>query len=416
MTADARGAHLPELLATLWPDAAGPGAAGADAAGPGAAGPGAATAGAVRTYRIVPSRARPRLLAPATAPRAAAAVVRYAAEAVGGRARARRALLAGALRLGAGRLLFRDTVRVPTGDSGGIDGYLAAAVGHPVLLGVHIGPPRANRKPVLTLLQPDGTLAGFAKLSVNPLTGALVDAEASALRRLAGAEVGPVVVPRVLHHGSWRGHAVLVQSALPVWLPRAAGAAAAVAEESALVRLARCFGTRTGPAAASAYADRLADGLARLAPDPDAARLAGALDRLTAGPGAVEFGCWHGDYNGGNAAVLADGRVLVWDWERFDADVPVGFDALHRALQTAITRQRVPAALAAQRLLAGAPRLLAPFGAAPAAPVVAGLYLVELGARYLRDRQREAGARLGRLGDWLLPALDRHVEEAEWQR
>jgi uncharacterized membrane protein len=37
--------------------------------------------------------------------------------------------------------------------------------------------------------------------------------------------------------------------------------------------------------------------------------------------------------------------------------------------------------------------------------VTALLYLVDLAARYLADRQAEAGARLGVLGSWLLPVL-----------
>ena len=43
------------------------------------------------------------------------------------------------------------------------------------------------------------------------------------------------------------------------------------------------------------------------------------------------------------------------------------------------------------------------------AHLVTSLYLVELAVRYLQDGQAEAGAGLGRLGTWLLPAL---VEKA----
>jgi hypothetical protein len=45
------------------------------------------------------------------------------------------------------------------------------------------------------------------------------------------------------------------------------------------------------------------------------------------------------------------------------------------------------------------------------APVVAALYLVELGSRYLADGQAEAGARLGTLDGWLLPVLGRLSRE-----
>jgi hypothetical protein len=56
--------------------------------------------------------------------------------------------------------------------------------------------------------------------------------------------------------------------------------------------------------------------------------------------------------------------------------------------------------------------LLEPFDVpAEARELTALLYLVDLAARYLGDRQAEAGARLGVLGTWLLPVLIRRVEE-----
>ena len=59
-----------------------------------------------------------------------------------------------------------------------------------------------------------------------------------------------------------------------------------------------------------------------------------------------------------------------------------------------------------------ADELLAPFGVASETRELTGLlYLVDLAARYLTDRQAEAGARLGVLGTWLLPVLIRRVEE-----
>jgi hypothetical protein len=40
-----------------------------------------------------------------------------------------------------------------------------------------------------------------------------------------------------------------------------------------------------------------------------------------------------------------------------------------------------------------------------AAKLTAALYFLEIARRYLADRQDEAGARLGRPDQWLLPAL-----------
>lgn len=399
---DVRAGYLPELVATLWPTTAG--------------GDGQTVA-----YRIVPSRSRPRLIAPAGDSRAAVTAVRHAVEAVGLAARARRSVVAGLLRLGAGPLLFRDGIAAAVDDPDGIEAYLANVLGQPVLLAVHVGPPRATRKPVLTLLDATGAVAGFAKLGVNRLTKTLVSAEGAALRKLAGKDLQPILAPELLHEGEWHGHSVLVQSALPVWLPRADAASAARVEREALVRLARCAGTRPRVLADSRYADRLQAALTVLVRSGDVqtsdATVVAEADRLLAftrklvnDGGEIEFGAWHGDHNGGNAAVVADGRMLMWDWERYDTDVPVGFDALHAELQSAIFRRGVPPIDAARWLFRQAPQLLAPFGTVGAPSVVAGLYLVELGTRYLRDRQWAAGVALGRLGTWLLPALEESRE------
>src|SRR4051794_6227589 len=193
---DGRSAYLGELAGLIWPEPAEP------ALSRGGAG-----------WVVVPSASRPRLLVPTGSGRAAASAVRHSTEAVGRKAKLVRQGLSTAFRLGLGPLVFRDRL-VVTG--GGLDAYLAEVLGERALVSLHIGPARANRKPVLQLLAPDGRALGYAKLGVDPLTRALVDAEAAALHRLAGLPLGPVTVARVRHHGDWHGHALLVQEALPV--------------------------------------------------------------------------------------------------------------------------------------------------------------------------------------------------------
>ncbi|MFG3580749.1 hypothetical protein [Micromonospora chersina] len=387
---DGRSAYLGELAGLIWPEPAEP------ALRKGGGG-----------WVVVPSASRPRLLVPTGSGRAAASAVRHSTEAVGRKARLVRQGLATAFRLGLGPLVFRDRL-VVTG--GGLDAYLADVLGERALVSLHIGPARANRKPVLQLLAPDGRALGYAKLGVDPLTRALVDAEAAALRRLADLPLGPVTVAGVRHHGDWHGHALLVQEALPVRLPRATPAAAEAAERAAMVAVAGCLGVRRRSWAGSDHAARLADAADALGARPEAGRLRAALKTVADLDPTVAFGAWHGDWNGGNSAVLADGRVLVWDWERFEADVPVGYDELHRAVQTAIGNDGVEPVEAARALIAGADRALAPFDPdGRGADLVAVLYLVELAARYLRDRQAEAGARLGHVDTWLLPAVEEHL-------
>jgi hypothetical protein len=382
-------AYLGSLFPVLWPP-------------PAAVRIGPRRRGDDRSYVLVPSARRPKLLVPAASRRAGAAAVRRATEHRTALARARTAVLAALFRAGAGGRVFGARLAVDAPDGGTIEDHLAAVLGRPVLLALHIGPPRANRKPVLQVLDTTGEPLGFAKLGVDALTRRLVGAEARALRTLAVHSPRGVEVPRVLDHGRWNGAEVLLQSPLPVWLPRAPDDG--TRRLSAMVAVAGVTGVREEPVDGP-YAAGLGARVGGLGDRPGGTALAAALAAATARGGLLRTGCWHGDWNTGNLAVLAD-RVLIWDWERFAEGVPLGYDALHHDLQTAITVRRVPAGAAAASTVARAAVLLAPFGVpASGAPVVAALYLVELGARYLADGQAEAGARLGRLDGWLLPVL-----------
>jgi hypothetical protein len=274
-----------------------------------------------------------------------------------------------------------------------------------VLVSTHLGAARANRKPVLQLLTPRGATVGFAKISVNPLTRDLIRAERAALEILATASLPALTVPSVLHHGQWQGREVLIMDALPAWRRRRALRPGQLT--AAMTELAGVGGRSRGPLAGSGYLGRLRSRLAAAPPGPDRDTLGAALDALAAAGPDLSFGAWHGDWTGWNMASTAGG-LLVWDWERFARGVPVGFDPLHYRLQTDVVRHRRPPAQAADGCVRDAAACLAPFGVPPAqARLVAVLYLAELSARYLADRQADAGARLGRPGTWLIPAIEK---------
>jgi hypothetical protein len=293
-----------------------------------------------------------------------------------------------------------------TGDD--LAGYLSAVLGHDIVVSLHIGPPRANRKPVLQALTPDGAVAGFVKVGVDLLTCGLVRAEAAALAFLEDAPLTEVRSPRLLWHGQWRGHEVLVQEAFP----RGRRAHDLGELAGAMAELAAVRGVTTIPAGDSPYWRNLRPRLRALSQRDTAAALLRAVGRAEAAAGgtALPFGSWHGDWAPWNMTI-SRGRALVWDWERFETGVPVGYDAVHYTLQQAV-RDGMTGESAAEDVLARAPEILAPLGLAPvAAWLVAVLYLIEIGTRYLHDGQAEAGARLGRVDRWLLPVLARHLQD-----
>jgi hypothetical protein len=138
--------------------------------------------------------------------------------------------------------------------------------------------------------------------------------------------------------------------------------------------------TRRVPLAASTFWPRFAD-----VPLDDAdqrKRFADAAGRIGEAYGAddVEFGAWHGDWTPWNMA-WHGGRLQLWDWERFDPDVPAGLDLLHYRSQTGGGYDSWPD-----------PAILAPLGQrGRTAAVTTELYVLELTRRYLYAAQGELG-------------------------
>jgi len=359
--------------------------------------------GGGRVLAVLPSRARPRLVVPAAPPRAAAAAVRALVADRSWRGRGRREALAAVAAAGGLPLLARRS-GVRTG-GGGVDAWLSDLVGREVVCGVLLGPPRANRKPVLAVLTPDGERVGYAKVGAGRVARPLVRAEASALEALAQRRPRVLLPPRLLHRGTFRGTEVVVQS--PLATARARPARPHLLLEAAREVVAGAPGRaalRESPAWTRTRARLAAAG----APD-----LAAAAEELAARAGdvVVPLGAWHGDWTPWNTAEL-DGRVLAWDWERRDVGAPAGFDALHHDLAAGARARGRTHREAAEATTAAAARLLAPFGVeAAAAPAVACAYLLEVGSRYVADGQAVAGHRSGLVSQWLLPVLRRRLAE-----
>jgi hypothetical protein len=359
----------------------------------------------VSNFALVPGLRRPPLLVPAEQHVAAAAVHHFSAQ----RSRAARMatkMFSLLLVSGFSDVVFRGRVRVDAlAPAETIETYLADVLGQDLKVSMYLGPPRANRKPVLQLLTPLGEPVAFAKVGINPLTRRLVRTERAALDRLDRAGIADISLPRVLHHNRWNGFEVLVLSVVPVWMRHQPLPPARLT--AAMKAVAQVDGLRSEPLLGSAYLGRLRDRLAEADRGPDQDALTWALNTLAdrAGQTVLAYGAWHGDWAPWNMASTKRG-LLVWDWERFTPGVPLGFDALHYRLQADLGPGHRDPLTAATASLRSAARLLAPFGVGTEQARLTGiLYLADLATRYLVDRQASAGAQNGAPGTWLVPAI-----------
>ena len=354
---------------------------------------------------VVPRHADPRLILPAER-RAAAAAVRHYGEPGSRTSSVRKWATWLSVASNTGPSLFRDRLRIDApANSPTIASYLREALGRDLCLSMYVSDARANRKPVLQLLTPQGEAVGFAKVGIDPLTRQLVRAERDALGGLATVGLSSLTVPRVLHHGSWNGLEVLVLTALPVMMRRREVPRTRLVE--AMREVAGVAGVAQERIAAAPHWQRLLDRLASAPDGSQRAALESALEMLRKedGEAVLSYGAWHGDWSPWNMASTR-GTLLVWDWERFSVGVPLGFDALHNWLRTEVWRKERDPASAARQLITRASNLLSPFRVGSReARLTALLYLAELAVRDLADRQEDAGARLGSPGSWLIPAI-----------
>jgi hypothetical protein len=357
------------------------------------------------TWIAIPSAQNPRLLVPVARGSATSRMLRR--QLTGRRLRTRVARGCLSLAVGSGALGRMGRLRIAVAgpaEAHSVEEPLRRVLGVDDLrLAMPIGPARANRKPVLQVADSVGRVRAFVKVGHNPLTSRLVREEGEALRRIEVEPLRDVRAPRVLDCLRWGGNEVLVLEPLDIPTRRLTGEAGRERLLAVVQEVAHIGGRGPVEWQQHPYRETL---LARVEQCGD---LAGALRRQVEQIGSrlpLASGSWHGDLNSGNIALVA-GPCPVWDWERFESGVPLGFDLLHHQLHQSITVGRVPADVAASRLVTESARILAPLGVDPAAAdAVARTYLVTLAARYVADDQRGAGAELGRVHEWLLPALE----------
>jgi hypothetical protein len=300
-------------------------------------------------------------------------------------------------------------LRVPATDqrADSIERHLARCLDMEVRVGVVLGTRRVNQKPVLPIFDLDGGLRGYAKVGHNELTAALVRREARALTRVGRHHARSFQAPRLLHHGQWAGLEVLVMSPLAtdprLEVTRSARAAA-------MDEVARLAGTATLPLAESEFWDRVLRSTALLH-EPHGERLRGLVRLVQDAHGAdpVCFGGWHGDWGHWNMS-MGDRGLQLWDWERYDPAVPIGFDGLHFAAQSVRPGER-DGQRQEETFLRSVPTTLAELGV-PAAThdLTLRLYLLEIALRYLDALTHGATPALQRRTAWVLSLLERLSE------
>src|SRR4051812_11976419 len=359
----------------------------------------------VREQLLAPDAAHPRLVTPANAHRAGAAIAsrRNGSGGLLGRVAGRSA--AALVRMGAADRLVSARLRVTAPADAQLDDIetkLSELLGTRVIVGLHVGTARVNRKPVLHTVDEEGRTLAFVKVGHNDAARALVRAEAETLRALAESTLATVQVPAVLAFTAWRDTELLVLSPLT---GRPVRPALRNLPLQAMRELSNVRDTTTQPLAAGAFLARIGQ-LADQLRAETADRYQAALQTLRGVDVATTFGVWHGDWHTFNMARLRADRVAVWDWERFSAGVPVGFDALHFLLQVLLQERGVGPQVADQ-FLTQAEELVVRAGALrPSARAVVASYVAEIGGRYLALAEGPDGELLARRAHWTLGLLE----------
>jgi hypothetical protein len=345
---------------------------------------------AVETYVAVPSLSRPHLLLP-TAPRPAARGLRRFSRGSGRTSRlAARAAAVGIRGGGLAALRgsrFTLSVAREVDDARLADLLLSRRLQQmlgraDLSLAVRVGATRPNGKPVAQAMDCQGSAVAFVKIGWNDLTRPLVEREGEILQvfRDAGAPAS-FTTPTLVRRERWQGFALLVVE------PIGSGGLAAgpVAPLRPTCDVASMGDIRAGALGSSSW---WADARQRL-DGVDHPTLNDDLDRIAAHHGHRElaFGCAHGDWTPWNM-IRSQGRLMVWDWERFRRDAPVGQDAIHYAFMVALRQRGRPPDEAARHALSATPPVLSAMGANPDdGPLLLLLHQLEMAIRFAEARQ-----------------------------
>lgn len=362
-----------------------------------------------REYLLIPSAHRPRLMPPAGAPRAAAAIVRRRYGSGGLFGRLAVDAVAALVRLGLADIVGGTRLRMTApidADLDDIETALGDVLGTRVLVGLHVGTARVNRKPVLHAVDQAGHTLAFVKVGHTDAARELVRREAATLQRLETQAFTTLQLPRVVDLVTWHGLDLLVLTVVP---GRPARASVRNVPYAAMREVANAGDAHTGQIHDSTFVKRLRQLAENLPSDATAERYTEALRRIASHDASLSFGSWHGDWQPFNMSRVRRGQVGVWDWERFTEGVPVGFDALHYVLQVLLHKTAIGEETHRRYLDIANDAAIRAGVAAEHAPVVVAAYVAEVTGRYLSLLGETDGQFLARRAHWSVGLLESAV-------
>jgi hypothetical protein len=357
----------------------------------------------VERYAVLPSVDRPRFFLPLEYRSAARAALSSYNALRPTLTRWARAVLAAGLAVGATERVFRDRLTVSVDADQTRSGlpplllreHLRQVLGNPdVVLAIGMRPPGPYAKPVLQAFSRDGRPCGYVKVGWNSVTRRLVRAEAEFLQAQRDRPFRTIVVPTLLHRGTWRDLEISVASPLPSGIRRLP-APGRYPPLEATREIAEATGLVEAPLARSSYWNRLRRSLEAILPgDPEVAgpireHMQHVEERY--GETKLIFGGWHGDWTPWNVA-RHQGRIVAWDWEQAGHDVPLGFDVVHYLFQLPFAGKQagLREAVTVSRRRSAAP--LRALGVPTSAqPPLLSMYLLELFVRYYGAQLAGAG-------------------------
>lgn len=267
-----------------------------------------------------------------------------------------------------------------------------------LVFAVHLGPPRANRKPVLHLMRESGESIAYAKIGINAFTCSRVRQEAKALERLGEVSTVGLDTPALIAAGEWRGLDYLVMEALD-------SDSASVPDDTrrarALRSLVSAFPVVESVVSESAWWKHAMSELARCEDSSEVERLRRAAAKIVSRypDHRLVVGAAHGDWSRWNMSASGSG-LLAWDWERFSDRLPVGWDEVNFRLGS---HPGGPAAALKDPQLRAHLARLEP--SQVDLDLLLSTYLFHRGVSRAAGLQ-ETGVRSAALRQWLLPALE----------